>query len=229
MALAAAGKPSMDPAGAIVDIVFFIPGVTASLVAFLVFGTTKSWRQYWGLVTGLCGIRTTILQKRAARRAASPEQSLEFQRLPSLTRNLSAEERARTIEAENRVRIYSQLPESIVINELVRSGTLKGPKQPMVHVVEQEISPGEPSGARNFHRPYPSTDTYGSTGSAEINVHISSDDLVVQRGDERVDEELGNAPQQGILVERRYYVESSYEVPPPMPRKRTDFLEDSSV
>jgi hypothetical protein len=231
MALAAAGQPNMDPAGAIADVVFFIPGVTASLVAFLVFGTTKSWRQYWGLFTGVCGIRSKIVQKRAARRVASPEQSLEFQRLPSLTRNLAEEERARTAEAEDRVRIYSQLPESTGVGELVRSTTLKGPKKSVVHVKEQEVSSGGPAGTRNFYRPFPSTfsNTYGSPGSAEIDIHISSNDLVVQRGNERFDEELGNEMQQGIMVERQYYVESSYEVPPSMLPKRIDFREDASV
>jgi len=55
--LAASGGPNHSVQNAIADILFFIPGVTASLVVFLVFGTTKSWRQYRDLVVSACGIK----------------------------------------------------------------------------------------------------------------------------------------------------------------------------
>lgn len=107
--LATSGGPNLDPSGAIADIAFFAPGVTASLVAFLVFGTTKSWRQYRDMVVGGCGIRTKILQRRSQRdlENGQKQQSLEFQRLPSLTRQPSEEERARGKELETRVRMFS--------------------------------------------------------------------------------------------------------------------------
>lgn len=107
--LATSGGPNLDPSGAIADIAFFTPGVTASLVVFLVFGTTKSWRQYRDMVVGGCGIRTKILQRRSQRdlENGQKQQSLEFQRLPSLTRQPSEEERARGKELETRVRMFS--------------------------------------------------------------------------------------------------------------------------
>lgn len=51
------GKPDMSINGAIVESLLFIPGVSTSLVAFLVFGTTKSFSEYRNLL--LCGCSAT--------------------------------------------------------------------------------------------------------------------------------------------------------------------------
>jgi hypothetical protein len=79
--------------------------VTASLVAFLVFGTTKSWRQYRDLVTGGCGVKRKIIQKKTQRsEEARRNQGLEFQRLDSRPRRESQEIKRK--DAENRVRMF---------------------------------------------------------------------------------------------------------------------------
>src|SRR5687768_17349554 len=61
--IVAAGQPDFSSKSAITDILLFIPGVTASLVTFLVFGTAKSWRQYRDLLIGGCGIRNKFIQR----------------------------------------------------------------------------------------------------------------------------------------------------------------------
>ncbi|KIM98609.1 hypothetical protein OIDMADRAFT_128758 [Oidiodendron maius Zn] len=65
--LAAAGGPDYSVSGAISDALFYIPGVSSSLLCYLVFGTTKSWRQYRDMVIGCCncGLRRMILKRRA--------------------------------------------------------------------------------------------------------------------------------------------------------------------
>ncbi|CAL3967470.1 unnamed protein product [Diplocarpon coronariae] len=108
-AIAYSGKPDFSISNAIHDIVFFIPGVTASLAAFLVFGTTKSWRQYRDLVTGGCGLRARMLYKRRQRNEeVTTHQGLGLQRLPSLTRKASEEQLKVVQEYEDRVRMFSQ-------------------------------------------------------------------------------------------------------------------------
>ncbi|CAG8972477.1 hypothetical protein HYALB_00001167 [Hymenoscyphus albidus] len=148
--LALSGGPNLEPSSAITDLAFFAPGVTASLVTFLVFGTTKSWRQYRDLVFSGCGIMTAIKHKRSRQAAenSQKEQSLEFARLPSLpslTRKLSDEERARGKEIESRVRMFS-----------IDSGSVS----PIEH----------PSYSTPVHRPGPSyssigTQTFSSVGT----------------------------------------------------------------
>src|SRR5207244_407610 len=97
--------PNFSTSNTISDIVLFIPGVTASLVAFLVFGTTKSWRQYRDLIVGGCGMRRRLIEKRVQRsEETSRSQGLEFQRLDSLPRRGSEEIRRK--DAENRVRMF---------------------------------------------------------------------------------------------------------------------------
>lgn len=101
--IALSGAPNHSVSNTISDILFFIPGVTASLVVFLVFGTTKSWRQYRDLVVGGCGIRTKIYERRIQRASATPPPGLEFERLPSLP-NRPSEDNA--IKVERRVRMF---------------------------------------------------------------------------------------------------------------------------
>ncbi|RDW92421.1 hypothetical protein BP5796_01815 [Coleophoma crateriformis] len=87
--IAAAGHPNFTASGAIVDICLFIPGASASLVVFLVFGTTKSWRQYWTMIVGGCGARSKLQNRSLVRRTRyATEQSVRmdtFERLPSIT------------------------------------------------------------------------------------------------------------------------------------------------
>ena len=85
---AAVGKPDFSVSGAITDIVLFIPGVAASLVTSLVFGTIKSPKQYSDLLLRCCGLRTTRPARKKQRRASvqlsDPAGGLEFQNLPSI-------------------------------------------------------------------------------------------------------------------------------------------------
>jgi hypothetical protein len=103
-AIAKSGSPNHAISNTISDILFFIPGVTASLVVFLVFGTTKSWRQYRDLVVGGCGVKRRIYERRI-RRSSEGDNSggLEFERLPSLP-NQASEDNA--IKVERRVRMF---------------------------------------------------------------------------------------------------------------------------
>jgi hypothetical protein len=103
-AIAKSGAPNHTVSNTISDLLFFIPGVTASLVVFLVFGTTKSWRQYRDLVVGGCGVKRRMYERRI-RRSEEGDNSggLEFERLPSLP-NRTSEDNA--IKAERRVRMF---------------------------------------------------------------------------------------------------------------------------
>jgi hypothetical protein len=103
-AIAASGGPNLTVQNTIIDIVLFIPGVTASLVAFLIFGTTKSWRQYRDLFVSGCGMKRKFLEKKIQRdEESSRSQGLEFQRLPSLP-NPRSEFQGQ--EVEDRVRMF---------------------------------------------------------------------------------------------------------------------------
>ncbi len=107
--IAASGKPDFSVSNSITDIILFIPGVTASLVAFLVFGTTKSWRQYRDLVVGGCGLRKKLLSKKRLRdEEARRAQGIEFERLPSLNKTASEEQRKVLKESEDRIRMFTQ-------------------------------------------------------------------------------------------------------------------------
>ncbi|CAG8952344.1 hypothetical protein HYFRA_00001090 [Hymenoscyphus fraxineus] len=176
--LALSGGPNLEPSGAITDLAFFAPGVTASLVTFLVFGTTKSWRQYRDLVFSGCGIMTAIKHKRFRKAAedSQKEQSLEFARLPSLTRKLSDEERARGKEIESRVRMFS-----------IDSGSASPVEHPSYPTAVHRPGPSSSSiGTQRrdshatarpiqFHRMFPSYDS----GSA-IDIEAGKGDLVIQ-------------------------------------------------
>lgn len=171
-AIAASGEPNLAVGSAIVDICLFIPGVTASLVAFLVFGTTKSWRQYRDLVVGGCDIRSKLLLKKRQREGGNA-QGLEFQRLPSIRNRPSVEVDKRKEDLENRVRMFAR--ESGV------SFAPDGHAGPSVSSSE----PGDSSRrARPFHRPFPSADY--STKSLKdstlgvIQVGISTVDVNIQ-------------------------------------------------
>ncbi|SZF06291.1 unnamed protein product [Blumeria hordei] len=52
--MAESGEPDLSVSGAIEESFMFIPGVSVSLIAFLVFGTTKSWRRYRDLIFDGC-------------------------------------------------------------------------------------------------------------------------------------------------------------------------------
>ncbi|KAF4626181.1 hypothetical protein G7Y89_g11983 [Cudoniella acicularis] len=207
--IAASGGPNLNPNSAITDIVFFIPGVTTSLVAFLVFGTTKSWRQYRDLVLGGCGLKRKILSKRRQRdEEANPDQSLEFQRLPSITHRPSEEERQRGQELESRVKMFAR--ESCVseVTDFAES----------VHTADPSISTrseGQSAKFVQFHRSMPSASlsrsakSIASSKASEIGVSISSDP-VIQRGVEE-------------YREPRRFVK-----PRPTSQTPTNFLEDSS-
>lgn len=93
----------------------FIPGATASLVVFLVFGTAKSWRQYRDLITGCFGLKERLRDRRA-KVAASPlgtpsNREFEFDRLPSLRNpDLDEDEVLKKMEVASRVRMFSSSP-----------------------------------------------------------------------------------------------------------------------
>lgn len=88
--IAASGAPNFSSSGAVTDVLLFMPGVTASLVVFLVFGTTKSWRQYRDLVFG--NLRSRMQERRLKAPLTGNARDFEFERLPSFRRRPSAEE-----------------------------------------------------------------------------------------------------------------------------------------
>ncbi|KAG4434667.1 hypothetical protein IFR05_009842 [Cadophora sp. M221] len=177
--IAAAGKPDFSVSGSITDIVLFIPGVTASLVAFLVFGTTKSWRQYRDLVVGGCGLkRKLILKKQQRDEEASRAQGLEFERLPSLQKSASEEQRKAVKESENRVRMFAR--------ELGRdTDAIAVAPAPAPAPVPQATHLRTPSNARvpQFHRPMPPKSIANSNMTSdliEVGIAIDPEDPVVQ-------------------------------------------------
>lgn len=126
-AIAESGAPNHTVSNTISDILFFIPGVTASLVVFLVFGTTKSWRQYRDLVVGGCDVKRRIYE-RQIRRSEEGDNSggLEFERLPSLP-NRTSEENA--IKAERRVRMFvTSMPQKPEGHNAVASPSIPTPE-----------------------------------------------------------------------------------------------------
>jgi hypothetical protein len=106
-AIARSGGPNHTIGNTIADIVFFIPGVTASLVVFIVFGTTKSWRQYRDLITGGCGQKMTLQEKQLKHAGGDNTNRLEFERLPSLLDRPPLEITIKGKELESRVRMFS--------------------------------------------------------------------------------------------------------------------------
>ncbi|KAA8569151.1 hypothetical protein EYC84_000820 [Monilinia fructicola] len=102
--LARSSSPDFSISGCITDIILFIPGVTTSLLVFLVFGTAKSSRQYKDLIISGCGRRTNFpkSKRRGVIGSGDDEQGTEFQRLPSMgTKVLTLEEQT-VLEAKMR-------------------------------------------------------------------------------------------------------------------------------
>ncbi|CZR59817.1 uncharacterized protein PAC_09711 [Phialocephala subalpina] len=152
--IAASGEPNHSVSNTISDILLFIPGVTASLVAFLVFGTTKSWRQYRDLVVGGCGIRKKMIIKKVRRAEESTRvrtQGLEFERLPSLQKSPSEEERKKGKEAIDRVRMF--------VKET-------GPRDDSSNEGEGSGNSGTEARVVQFHRPMPSL-TYSNKSTVD--------------------------------------------------------------
>lgn len=103
------GKPDRSARAAISHVVFFIPGVTVSLVVYLVFGTSKSWRQYRDLVFGICGLKRTLQRRWKPKKDEENSAVYEFERLPSMS-NKSGEMSIKGREIETRVRMFSPTP-----------------------------------------------------------------------------------------------------------------------
>jgi len=111
--LVSSGAPNFEIGAAISEIMFFVPGVTTSLVVYLVFGTTKSFKQYAELVKGCCGLRRKLQHKRKASPGAP--RALEFDRLESISNGRSIpgtpvrDDAKNGRELESRVRYFSTL------------------------------------------------------------------------------------------------------------------------
>jgi len=213
--IAASGGPDFSVSNTISDIVLFIPGVTASLVAFLVFGTTKSWRQYRDLVVGGCGIKRKFIAKKVQRNEeGSRSQGLEFQRLDSLPRRESEEIRRK--DAEDRVRMF--------VKET-------GPRDRDYSISPVESSEpstrtrGESVGRQSvqFHRPLPQARTASKqppAGVIEVSFSVKQEDQVIQYERDEGNQQ-GHARQ--ISAEPRRFVMESL----PQQTQR-DFLESAS-
>jgi len=206
-AVVAAGTPDLSIGGTIVDLVLFIPGVTASLVTFLVFGTAKSWRQYRDLLVSGCRVRKKQLERSIVQtNGANQDQPLEFERLSSLQTTLSAEERTRTEEAKNRVKMFSR--------EVRKSSDATTTN----NVIDTRLESIGPS----FHRPNPSNSKFQfhvprpsishphqralSTTSRNIRVGLTIDpeDQVIQAGPSHPEGQGGTSPQH-IEQPRTYF------------------------
>ena len=120
------------------------------------------------------------------------------------------------------MRIYSTSQESTNTREFAPSTKSKETSVKVAEIAAE----GESAQVRSFSRPFPSTQSRSnvSAGYNSSGVHIPHNDLVVQRDYALAGEEAGGSGQQGIFVERRFFVESS----PNDERKRIDFLEDAS-
>lgn len=199
-AIAKSGAPNHTVSNTISDIAFFIPGVTASLVVFLVFGTTKSWRQYRDLVVGGCGVRRRIYERRI-RISEEGDNSggLEFERLPSLP-NRKSEDNA--INAERRVRLF--------VTSMPKEPEAQGALPPIITEPESLSNTRAPITARNvdFYNPrfvgtsasVPLSKTNGprltsAVVPAGLPVKENEEDAMVQYGP--VDEERGHGGDEG--------------------------------
>jgi hypothetical protein len=170
--------------GTIIDIILFVPGVTASLVNFLVFGTAKSWKQYRNLIVSGCGCRKKRLERSINQNDSDQEQPLEFERLPSLQNTPSAEERMRNEEAKNRIKMFSR--------EIRRpSTTSTAGKAPNIIPPSTGPSfhrPNNSNTSNQFHLPRrPSqsqitrhNSSYSTTGEIPVGMAIDPEDQVIQ-------------------------------------------------
>ncbi|RAL58557.1 hypothetical protein DID88_003333 [Monilinia fructigena] len=102
--LAKSSSPDFSISGCITDIILFMPGVTTSLLVFLVFGTAKSSRQYKDLIISGCGRRTRFpkSKRRGVIGSGDDEQGTEFQRLPSMGAKVLTLEEQAVLEAKMR-------------------------------------------------------------------------------------------------------------------------------
>ncbi|QSZ36485.1 hypothetical protein DSL72_006365 [Monilinia vaccinii-corymbosi] len=97
-------SPDFSIAGCITEIILFTPGVTTSMLIFLVFGTAKSFRQYKELITSCCGRRTQFpkSKRRRVMLTGGEERGTEFQRLPSMGIKVPTPEEQAVLEAKLR-------------------------------------------------------------------------------------------------------------------------------
>jgi hypothetical protein len=119
-AVAAAGQPDFSTTSANFEIAFFVPGVTASLMVFLVFGTAKPWSQYRKLIQGAFGIKRWMEERRKKAAIGVQSRDFEFDRLPSLRNQPSEDDLTRKSELADRVRMFSIYDEA---DETVRPPT----------------------------------------------------------------------------------------------------------
>ncbi|KAN0108479.1 hypothetical protein V8E51_008221 [Hyaloscypha variabilis] len=210
--IAASGAPNFSISSTITDLVLFIPGVTASLVAFLVFGTTKSWRQYRDLVVGGCGMKKRIIQKRVQRsEETSRSQGLEFQRLDSLPHRESEEIKRKDVE--NRVRMFVKETGPQEYDGSDSPTSSSGPST-QTHVRAESVAP-----TVHFHKSRP-VPKQPSPGVIEVRTSVQQEDEVIQY--ERNQESQHGQPRQIVAEPRRFVMER-------LPKNtETDFLESAS-
>jgi hypothetical protein len=210
--IAASGAPNFSISSTITDLVLFIPGVTASLVAFLVFGTTKSWRQYRDLVVGGCGMKKRIIQKRVQRsEETNRSQGLEFQRLDSLPHRESEEIKRKDVE--NRVRMFVKEtgPQDYDGSDSPTSSS--GPST-QTHVRAESVAP-----TVHFQKSRP-VPKQPSPGVIEVRTSVQQEDEVIKY--ERNQESQHGQPRQITAEPRRFVMER-------LPKNtETDFLESAS-
>ncbi|KAH8821638.1 hypothetical protein F5884DRAFT_850857 [Xylogone sp. PMI_703] len=70
--LARMAGPDFSLSRTIADIFLFLPGVTASLAIFLVFGTAKSWWQYHNMILNCIRIKDRTRKQQFVRKARNP-------------------------------------------------------------------------------------------------------------------------------------------------------------
>ena len=160
--LAKSSSPDFSTSSCITDIILFIPGVTASLLVFLVFGTAKSYTQYKDLILSCCGHRTKFpkSKRRGVMRSGDEEQGTEFQRLPSMgTKIVTPEERA-VLEAKMRGMLPDQRTSIGTQYTEYTTQTGKGRPESSVYTHTRTLSPitanfnfSLPASARNASRP----------------------------------------------------------------------------
>jgi hypothetical protein len=204
-AIAASGRPNLTVQNTIIDIVLFIPGVTASLVAFLIFGTTKSWRQYRDLFVSCRGMKRKFLEKKIQRdEESSRSQGLEFERLPSLPNMRS--EASQGKEVEDRVRMFVR--ESRSPRAPDSSTVSSGPSARSKTATESRVL--------QFHKPLPpKTSKEATSGVLEVGLSYENERAQYER--------LEAEHRQKDATESRRFVTER------LPQHRqVDFLEDSS-
>jgi hypothetical protein len=188
--------------------------VTASLVAFLVFGTTKSWHQYRDLIAGGCGIRNNFIKKVQRSEKAARSQSLEFQRLDSLPGR--EPEQIRRKDAEERVRMFVEETGPRDVDDLI---------SPAESSETSTRTRAESVGRRSvqFHRPLPSARTASkqpAAGVIEVSFSVEQEDQVIRY--EREEGIQHTHARQSSVEPRRFVMER-------LPQHiHTDFLESDS-